>query len=269
MSKASNRDRESCRNQAGKKRLQALDQPSANRRSVSWLPRGAALDALFVFGALEDGVDENAGRVHLVRVKLADVEQLFDFGDDIIGGGGHHGIEVARGLAVDEVAPAVAFPRLDEREVAAQAALHYVHAAVEFAGLFALGDHGAVAGGCVEGGNARAAGTEALAERALRVQLDLQLAAKHKLLEELVLPDVGRDHFLDLALLEEQTDAEVIHAGVIADDGEVLRAFAANGGDEVLRDAAEAEATHEYGGAVVELGDGGVCGSDAFVHEEF
>src|SRR5215470_9698587 len=85
----------------------------------------AALYALFVFGALENSVHENAGGVHLIRRKLAGLDEFFDFGDDVIGGGGHHGIEVARGLAVDKVAPAVALPRLDECEVAAQAALHH------------------------------------------------------------------------------------------------------------------------------------------------
>src|SRR5262249_52668609 len=81
--------------------------------------------------------------------------------------------------------------------------------------------------------------------------------------------DVGGDHFLHLALLEQQADAEVVHSGVVADDGEVLRALALDGGDKVFRDAAEAESAHENGGSVVELGDGGVSGSDAFVHRKW
>src|SRR6266849_7066045 len=95
-------------------------------------PHRAALDALFVFGALENGVNENAGRMNLIGVELAKFDKLFDFGDDVVGGGSHHRIEVARGLAVDEIAPAVAFPGFDEREIAADASLHDVHAAVEF-----------------------------------------------------------------------------------------------------------------------------------------
>ena len=86
------------------------------------------------------------------------------------------------------------------------------------------------------------------------------------MLEEFVFTDVGGDHFLDLALLEQHANAEIVDAGVIADDGQVFRAFAADRGDEAFWDAAEAEATHEDGGAVGELGDGRVGGRDALVH---
>ena len=97
----------------------------------------------------------------------------------------------------------------------------------------------------------------------------MQLAAQDELLEEFVLAHIGGDHLLDLALLEQQADAKIIDAGVVADDGEVLRALAADGSDQVFRDAAEAEAAHQNGRAVGELGNGGVGGSDAFVHGEF
>ena len=39
-------------------------------------------------------------------------------------------------------------------------------------------------------------------------------------------------------------DAEVVDAGVVADNGEIFCAFAADRGDQVLGDAAEAEAAH-------------------------
>ena len=78
------------------------------------------------------------------------------------------------------------------------------------------------------------------------------------MLEEFVFADVGGDHFFDLAILEEKADAEVVDAGVVADDGEIFGAFAADGSDQIFGDAAEAEAAHEDGGAVGEIGDGGV-----------
>src|SRR6266568_5594861 len=215
---------------------------------------------------LEDSVDENAGGVNLIRRKLAGFDEFFDFGDDVVGGGSHHGIEVARSLAINEIAPAIAFPRLDEGEIAAEAALHDVRAAIEFAGFLSFSNHGAVAGGGIERGNASAAGAQALGESALRIQFNLEFSAQDELLEEFVLADVGGDHFFDLALLEKQADAEVVYARVVAHDGELFCAFAANGGDEIFRDAAEAEAAHENGRAVGELFDGGVGGSDAFIH---
>ena len=41
-------------------------------------------------------------------------------------------------------------------------------------------------------------------------------------LELLVLADVGRDHLADLAGLQQQAEAEVVDAGVVADDGQVF-----------------------------------------------
>src|SRR6266852_8868572 len=151
---------------------------------------GAALDFFLVVGALEDGVYEDAGSVDLVGRELAELDELLDFSDYVIGGGGHHGIEVARGLAIDEIAPAIAFPGFDEREVPTQPALQNVVAAVELAGFFSFGNQGAVAGRCVEGGDTSATGANALGESALRIQLDLHFAAEHELLEQFVFADV-------------------------------------------------------------------------------
>src|SRR5712672_2097414 len=91
----------------------------------SRLTHRSALDALFVFG-LEDGVDVDAWCVNVVGSELAEFDKLFDFGDDAVGGGGHHWIKVARGFAVDEIAPAIAFPCFDESEIAANAAFENV-----------------------------------------------------------------------------------------------------------------------------------------------
>src|SRR2546430_4594406 len=228
--------------------------------------RRAALDAFFVLRTLENGVHENAGRVNLVRRKLADVDKLFDFGDDVIGGSGHHGIEVARGLPIDEIAPAVSFPRLDEREIAAEAALHHVHAAIEFTRLFLFGDHSSVASGCVKRGNAGTSRAQPFAQGPLWIQFHLQFTAQDQLLEEFVFPDISGDHFLDLALLEQHANPKIIDPRVVAHDGQVLRAFPADSRDKVFRDAAEAEAAHEYRGAVAEFFNSDVSRGDAFVH---
>src|SRR6266436_1327958 len=128
---------------------------------------GAALDFFVVVGTLEDGVDKDAGGVDLVGRELAEFDELLDFGDYVVGGGGHHGIEVARGLAIGQIAPAVALPGFDEGEIATQGALENIVAAVEFAGFLAFGNHGAVAGGREECGNSGATGANAFGESAL------------------------------------------------------------------------------------------------------
>src|SRR6266446_940745 len=134
------------------------------------LADGSALDTLFVILALQDGVDKDAGSMNLVRVQLAKSGEVFYFGDDVIGGGGPHGIEVARGLAINEIAPAIALPGFDESEVATKAAFENAHVAAEVARLLAFGDHRAKASGRIERGNAGASRAQPLCESALRIQ---------------------------------------------------------------------------------------------------
>ena len=67
---------------------------------------------------------------------------------------------------------------MDDRKVGDEAALHDVTLAVEFAHVLAFGDLGAEAGLGEEGRDAGAAGADALGERALRVEFDLELARR-------------------------------------------------------------------------------------------
>jgi hypothetical protein len=55
--------------------------------------------------------------VHLFRPDLADVDQVLDLGDGDPARGRAQRVEVARALAVDEVAGAVALPGVDQCEV--------------------------------------------------------------------------------------------------------------------------------------------------------
>ena len=109
---------------------------------------------------------------------VAGVDELLDLGDRDARGGGHHRVEVARGLSVDEVAEAVALPRFDDGEVGGERVLEDVAAPVELARLLAFGDHRAGAGRREEGGDAGAARADALGQRPLRAQLHLQLACR-------------------------------------------------------------------------------------------
>src|SRR5207248_6114967 len=54
----------------------------------------AKLDAFFVAGALDDTVDEDARRVDPVWIKLADLDELLDFGNADLAATGDHRVEV-------------------------------------------------------------------------------------------------------------------------------------------------------------------------------
>src|SRR6185436_4143720 len=153
-----------------------------SRSSMSALSHGPALDPLLTRSD-NQAVDEDSGSVNALRIELADLDELLDLGDRDLSGRDGHGIEVPRRLPVDEVAEAFALPGRDHREVAHDAPLEKVIAAVEAPRLFALGHERSGARRRVERGDAGAAGPHPLREGALRHQLDLELAREELPLE--------------------------------------------------------------------------------------
>src|SRR5207248_2408599 len=130
------------------------------------------------------------------------------------------------------------------------AALHHVIAPVEFARLFPLGHDRAVAGRREERRDARAARPHPFRESPLRHELHLELARQELPLELRVLADIRGDHLADLPRLQQGPEAPVVDAGVVRDAGQILHAARDERIDEVLGDAAEAEAADDEGGAV-------------------
>src|SRR6266702_6423500 len=90
------------------------------------LAHGALLDALLGVDDVYDALHENAGRDDMIRIELPRLDQMLDLGDGDLPGGRHDRIEVARGLAVDEIAFGVAHEGMDDREIGEEAALHHV-----------------------------------------------------------------------------------------------------------------------------------------------
>ena len=185
-----------------------------------------------------------------VGIQFSRLDQVFDFGDSDPGRCCHHGIEIARGFAIDEVTPLVALPSLDESEVGFQRALHDVSAALELARFFAFGDDGSNAGGRIERGNASAPRANSLGKRSLRNQVEMHRAVQHHLFQQFIFANVSSDMVPDLAIGEQQSHTEAVDANVIADGGEVLNALAGKRADQVLRHPAQTKSTHHDGGAV-------------------
>src|SRR2546425_12098404 len=90
---------------------------------------------------------------------------------------------------------------------------------MELADLFSFAHHRAVAGRGIKRGDARAARAEALRKSALRIEFRLELSFEHELFEKLVLTDVSRNHFFHLPRLQQQANAEIVHAGIVRGDG--------------------------------------------------
>ena len=177
-----------------------------------------------------------------VWIDLAGLDHVFDFGNRHLRCRRDHRIEVARGHPVDEVSVRVALPRLDQRQVGDDSALHHVVVAVENLCLLALRDDRTEAGLGIERRNASPACAQPLGERALRRELEFEFAREILPLEFLVLADVGRDHLLDLPGLEEDAEAEIVDSGIVGNDGQVLHACVAHRGDQCFGNAAKAKA---------------------------
>src|SRR4051794_21340798 len=72
------------------------------------LPYGAAFDPLLGVADGDDPLHEPTGRVDLVGLELARLDEVLDLGDGDPSGGGTERVEVARGHPVHEIAVPVA-----------------------------------------------------------------------------------------------------------------------------------------------------------------
>jgi hypothetical protein len=86
----------------------------------------------------------------------------------------------------------------------------------------------------------------------LGVEFKLQLAAEILPHEFRVLADIGRHHLLHLPGLKQDADAEIIHARIVAGEGEIPDARVADGKEQQFGDAAEAEAARSDQHVVVQ-----------------
>ena len=165
-------------------------------------------------------------------------------------GGGHQRVEILRGVAIDHVAVPVGFPAFDQREIAADRLFKDVVSSVELAHLFAFGDRGAIPGGGVKAGDAGAAGADFFRQRSLRGEFYRQLAAQHQLFKQRVFPDVRGHHLADLARLQQHAETETVDPAVVGDHRQPLHLATLHLGDQVLGNAAQAEAAGEQRHAV-------------------
>ena len=188
----------------------------------------------------------------VIGIEAADRHHLLDLGDADLARGRHRLVEVACGLAEDEVAALVRLPALDDAEIGANAAFEDIFLAVEGLHLLALGHQRADAGLGVEAGDARPARAAAFGERPLRAEFHLKLAAEILPLELLVLADIAGDHLLHLLRAQQLAEPLAVDSGIVAGDGQVLDARCLDRVDQPFGDAAQAEAARADRHAVVQ-----------------
>src|SRR5664279_4543223 len=231
-----------------------------------WFAQRSPLNAFLVVGSLEDALHVNAGGVHLVRLDCSGLDQVLHFNNGHLGCRCHHGIEVLRRLAVNQIAPSVALPGFDEREVGFQGPLQHIRPAIELARLFALGNHRPESRRSVEGGDSCSAGADAFGEGALRNEFKIDAPAQHHLFQQAVFADVAALVRLDLASGQHQPESKVINPHIVADGVQILHAFLDQRAAEVLGDPAQAEAPDHERVAIFDAVNGLICVRNYFVH---
>src|SRR5262249_16389173 len=108
-----------------------------------------------------DPIHEDARRVHHVRIEFSGFHQVLNFCNRNFRLSRHKWIEVARGLAINKVAPLVALPCFHKGEVRLERMLHHIQSAIKLARFLVLANHRANARGRVESGDSRASGPNA------------------------------------------------------------------------------------------------------------
>ena len=71
-------------------------------------------------------VDENARRDHALRIVFTQLHPIVDLRDRDPAGYGHDGVEIAARGPVREIAPAIAAPGVDQRDVAGERAFEQI-----------------------------------------------------------------------------------------------------------------------------------------------
>ena len=181
----------------------------------------------------------------MIRIDLARLHQGLDFGNGDARGRRHHRVEVACGVPVDQVAGTIAFPGVHEREIGGDWLLEDVRSPVDQARFLSVGRDRAVSGRREEATDSRSSRTNPLGECPLGHQFHFDLALQELTLELLVLADVGGDHPADLVVLQEKANPEIVGSGVVADEHQIPRPPLGERADQQLRNAAQAEATHQ------------------------
>src|SRR4051794_16159916 len=184
-----------------------------------------------------------------------DRHDVLGLGQDDTGGHGHQRIEVPRRQRIGQIADVVGLLGVEESEVGLDRLLEKERAPIDLKGLLALPDQRAPSGRGQPPPQPVAAGTDALGQRALGNQLDLDPPRQHLPLGFRVGADMARDHPADQLGVDQLADPDAGTGRVIGNDGPVLLALAHHLIDETGRRAHGHEAPDHQAGAIGDPGD--------------
>ena len=127
---------------------------------------------------MNDAVDIDAGCVHEIGIDLADWNQFLNLGNCDLSASSHKRVEVARRLAIDEIAFGITLIGVNDGDIGDKSAFHDIGRAVEFAQFLPLGNECTDTSLCEKRRNTGPASPDSLGERALRVEFEFKFAGK-------------------------------------------------------------------------------------------
>src|SRR5579863_10269641 len=182
-----------------------------------------------------------------IRIQFPQLHQLLHLSNYIFRRRRHHWIEIPRRLAVNQIPPPIALPRLHKRKIPANPSLQHILPPIKLPRLLALRHHRAHTSGRIKTRNPRPTRSNSLRKRPLRIQLQLQLPARDQLFEQLVLPHIRRNHLLDLPVLQQQPNPKIVHPGIVADNRQIFSPPPPHRRNQILRYPTKPKPTHQNG----------------------
>src|SRR5208283_593192 len=142
------------------------------------LAGGALFDRFCDVRRMDDAMDENAWRMNRVGIDFPGFDEMLDLRHGDLAGCRHHRIEVARRLAINEIAFGIALIGVNNGDIGDKSAFHDIGRAVEFAQFLPLGNECTDTSLCEKRRNTGPACPNSLGERALRVEFEFEFAGE-------------------------------------------------------------------------------------------
>src|SRR5216684_6155102 len=193
---------------------------------------------------LHDAMNEDRRRHDMFRINGSHWNDFFDYGDGRRRGHSHDGIEVSCGQPIGQVSQFIGLMRLNQSIVRVNR--QFQNAALTFkeALFFAFSDFGAHTHGGVKALQASTSGTHALAQNSLWYEFQCHSFGGKALLKIIGVRSGERsNHMPDLIVLEHQPELAFACSTIVADGGNVFRAFPRQRLNQIIREARAAESS--------------------------
>src|SRR5260370_38374251 len=200
---------------------------------------------------LHDRMNEDRRCHDVFRTDGTHGDYFFHFRDGGLRGHGHDGIEISCGQPIGQIPQLIGLLRLDQGIVRLNRQFQNAALAVKEALFFSFGNFCAHSHGGVETLQTSARGEHSLASNSLRHKFQSHFLRREAFLEMIRMrPGKRRNDVLDLIVLEHQPKLAFARSAIVADGGDVLRAFPRQRLNQVIRKARAAESTEHDSNAI-------------------